>query len=92
MMDMRHLPKLTPELITGIGLGLIVGGFFMFMLLAFVVIDWDSDLKRCERAVPYALVTEARSVDNTIMCKSVEVGAATETIHWLDKNGAKLDR
>ena len=97
MMDMRHLPRITEKMAIvaiGVGLPLLAVGFFIAMVLF-----RDTDWKRCERAIPYALVTEVQSfdrailgVDKAIMCKSVEVGAATETIHWLDKNGAKLDR
>lgn len=91
MMNMLHFPKLSMETIFGVGLGSVMGGFLVFMVLILFVFEFDSDFQQCQRAVPYAIVTEVRSIDDSIMCKTVEVGADKETITWLDKNGVRLN-
>lgn len=47
----------------------------------------QSDVRKCEMAVPYAVVISARKVQDSILCRSVEVGNPVETLTWLDKDG-----
>lgn len=99
MIDMRNLPKISKEYILVVGVGIVLGVFVASLFLTFIVFA-TTDIQRCKRAIPHEVITGARSFpaiheilqNEAIMCKSVVVGAATETITWLDKNGARLDR
>ncbi len=92
MMNLEHLPKITKEATLFVFVGLIIGATVVVMVMNLILGDPVTDYARCERAIPYALVIEAQSVEDAIMCKTVEVGEKTEIITWLDKRGVRLDR
>ena len=90
MMNLKHFPDISVDKIILIAMGVVIGG----LLAAFVT--WltfgDTNFKRCERAVPYAEILQARLIRDAIMCKSIAVGESTERITWLDKNGVPWGR
>ena len=97
MMGMNRLSDIPVDKVILVAMGVVMG--VVMGIFSYWIVFGDSDWARCERAVPYALVTEARSfdkaifaVDKAIMCKSVTVGDETETITWLDKKGARLTK
>ena len=97
MINMHNLPKIPIQTSVQVGIGLLIGGFVVALFIW--IMFGTTDIQRCKRAIPHEVITGARSFtanhekfqSEAIMCTSVVVGAATETITWLDKNGARLD-
>ena len=67
---MKYLESIKKETWHGIGYGVLAATFVAAVSL-FAFWPRTSNWERCERAVPYALITEVRSVGSAIMCQSV---------------------